>query len=137
MYLGQEKVDPHMRKIVESLGGRLTELELFVQRLKMNMEPTGTSSGTQFNSVGWCLNPNILVAAFEDIVQRNVVEIRKYGFNEGAENELEDVKVEWTGIQFWQIVKALAESKSVSVDWHVWRMNDSCVAYWIDQLWWA
>lgn len=52
MYLGQEKVDPHMRKIVESLGGRLTELELFVQRLKMNMEPTGTSSGTQFNSVG-------------------------------------------------------------------------------------
>ena len=71
--------------------------------------------------VGWCkiypwhslLNPN-RVAAFEDIVQRNVVEIRKYGFNEGAENELEDVKVEWTGIQFWQIVKALSESKSVS-----------------------
>ncbi|CDH60396.1 rna12 protein [Lichtheimia corymbifera JMRC:FSU:9682] len=97
--LGQEKVDPDLRKIVESLGGRLTELELFVQRLKMNMEPA---------------------AAFEDIVQRNVVEIRKYGFNEGAENELEDVKVEWTGIQFWQIVKALTESKSINYDELKW-----------------
>lgn len=67
-------------------------------------------------------------------MQRNVVEIRKYGFNEGAENELEDVKVEWTGIQFWQIVKALTESKSVS-DFDGWALffvriiNDSCVVF--------
>lgn len=40
-------MDPDLRKIVESLGGRLTELELFVQRLKMNMEPAGKSSGAQ------------------------------------------------------------------------------------------
>lgn len=113
------------------------------------MEPTGKSSGAQLIVCGvmqdiyprhLLLNPIYFVAAFEDIVQRNVVEIRKYGFNEGAENELEDVKVEWTGIQFWQIVKALSESKSVSdFDGSLRSItdNDSCVVYWIDQLWWA
>ncbi|KAI9322119.1 RNA12 protein-domain-containing protein [Dichotomocladium elegans] len=91
--MGVERVEPILNTIAEALGGRLNELELLVQRLKMNMDPE---------------------AAFEDIVQRNVVEIRKYGFNDGAENELENTKFEWTPIQYWQVAKALATAKSIN-----------------------
>lgn len=50
--------------------------------------------------------------ALDDIVQRNMIEIRKYGFGE----ELTDSEgLNWTGIQFWQVVKQLANSNMVSI----------------------
>lgn len=52
------------------------------------------------------------IAAFDDIVSRNVVEIRKYGFNEASEED--DHSLPWLPIQFWEIVKGLANMKSVS-----------------------
>lgn len=47
----------------------------------------------------------------DDIVQRNMIEIRKYGFGE----ELQDSdELSWSGIQFWQVVKQLANENIVS-----------------------
>jgi hypothetical protein len=47
----------------------------------------------------------------DDIVQRNMIEIRKYGFGE----ELQDSDdLGWSGIQFWQVVKQLATENIVS-----------------------
>lgn len=89
---GKEYVDEDLHQIVIDLGGRLTELELLIQKMKMNMNPK---------------------AAFEDIVQRNVVEIRKYGFKEAVETD-DKYSPQWSAIQFWEIVKGLASSKSVS-----------------------
>lgn len=55
---------------------------------------------------------NFSADALDDIVQRNMIEIRKYGFGE----ELTDSEgLNWTGIQFWQVVKQLANSNIVSI----------------------
>jgi hypothetical protein len=45
-----------------------------------------------------------MIAAFEEIVTRTLIEIRKYGF---------DNTFEWTPIQFWTVVKQLNEKPSV------------------------
>jgi hypothetical protein len=39
-----------------------------------------------------------------------MIEIRKYGFGE----DLNDTDLSWTGIQFWQVVKQLATTNTVS-----------------------
>ncbi|KAI8145832.1 RNA12 protein-domain-containing protein [Fennellomyces sp. T-0311] len=91
--LGTKDLDEKLHACVVALGGRLTELELLVQKLKMKMDPQD---------------------ALEDIVNRTVVEIRKYGFNETA--DIEEHQMEWSAIQFWEIVKCLAQNKSVNFD---------------------
>ncbi|CAO3589006.1 unnamed protein product [Absidia cylindrospora] len=96
-HLGEEQITDELYDIVEALGGRLNELELFVQKLKMNIPPK---------------------TAFEDIVQRNVIEIRKYGFGEMVDDEEYDL--DWSVIQFWQIVKKLTEVKSLNYDELKW-----------------
>jgi hypothetical protein len=40
-----------------------------------------------------------------------MIEIRKYGFGEDL-NDTDDLS--WTGIQFWQVVKQLATTNTVS-----------------------
>ncbi|KAI8390823.1 RNA12 protein-domain-containing protein [Radiomyces spectabilis] len=94
--LGLEKVDENLHDIVAALGGRLTELELLVQKMKMNMDAQ---------------------SAFDDIVQRNVIEIRKYGFGESG---VDDNRMEWSPIQFWDIVKRLTKAKSINYDELKW-----------------
>lgn len=37
--LGADTSDPNVEKVVAKLGGRLTELELLVQKMKMNIDP--------------------------------------------------------------------------------------------------
>lgn len=51
------------------------------------------------------------IAAFEDIVTRNLIEIRKYGFGDSSD---ETNKLEWSSTQFWTIVKLLTNKMSVS-----------------------
>lgn len=51
-----------------------------------------------------------IIAAFEDIVSRNLIEIRKYGFGDSYET---DSKLGWTPTQFWAIVKLLTNKMSV------------------------
>ena len=53
-----------------------------------------------------------MAAAFEDIVTRNLIEIRKYGFGDSS---YESSKLEWSSTQFWTIVKLLTNNMSVSV----------------------
>ncbi|KAI8372407.1 RNA12 protein-domain-containing protein [Blakeslea trispora] len=94
--LDSEEEDPELPKVVSALGGRLTELELLVQKMKMKMDAK---------------------TAFEDIVARNLIEIRKYGFGDSTES---DSKLEWTAPQFWTVVKLLSEKKSVNYDELKW-----------------
>ncbi|OBZ89957.1 Mitochondrial escape protein 2 [Choanephora cucurbitarum] len=94
--LDSEIDDPELPKVVSALGGRLTELELLVQKMKMNMDAK---------------------TAFEDIVARNLIEIRKYGFGDSTEC---DSKLEWTAPQFWTIVKLLSEKKHINYDELKW-----------------
>ncbi|KAF7727906.1 mitochondrial escape protein 2 [Apophysomyces ossiformis] len=88
-----DTVDERLHDIVSALGGRLTELELLVSKMKMNMDAQ---------------------VAFEDIIQRNLVEIRKYGFGDALDSE--QGGMEWSPIQFWEIIKRLAVSKSINYD---------------------
>lgn len=105
--LGEDVDDPHFPEIISAIGGRLTELEVLVQKMKMHMDAQGNGE----KKVRYrCFNLNSVVAAFEDIITRNLIEIRKYGFGDSSND---NNKIEWTPIQFWTIVKLLAEKKSV------------------------
>lgn len=94
--LGSEVDDPNLHAVVSALGGRLTELELLVQKMKMNMDAE---------------------TAFDDIVTRNLVEIRKYGF---GDTSTDDSKPEWTSTQFWTIVKQLVNQVCINYDELKW-----------------
>ncbi|GAA5796012.1 RNA12 protein-domain-containing protein [Helicostylum pulchrum] len=94
--LGNEVDDPELPDVVAALGGRLTELELLVQKMKMKMDAQ---------------------TAFEDIVTRNLIEIRKYGFGDSWD---EDKKMEWSSIQFWTIVKLLTNNMCINYDELKW-----------------
>ncbi|GAN06144.1 exonuclease [Mucor ambiguus] len=94
--LGSEVQDPGLHEVVAALGGRLTELELLVQKMKMKMDAQ---------------------TAFEDIVTRNLIEIRKYGFGDSSD---ESNKLEWSSTQFWTIVKLLTNKMSINYDELKW-----------------
>ncbi|KAI9283364.1 RNA12 protein-domain-containing protein [Sporodiniella umbellata] len=95
--LGKDVDDPSFPEIIKAIGGRLTELEVLVQKMKMHMDAQ---------------------SAFEDIVTRNLIEIRKYGFGDSS---VDDNKIKWTPIQFWTVVKLLAEKKSINYDQLKWN----------------
>ncbi|KAG1501423.1 hypothetical protein G6F47_003208 [Rhizopus delemar] len=95
--LGEEVDDPKLPEAISALGGRLTELEVLVQKMKMNIDAQ---------------------SAFEDIITRNLIEIRKYGFGDSSS---ENHQLEWTPIQFWAIVKLLAEKPSINYDELKWQ----------------
>ncbi|KAI8090206.1 RNA12 protein-domain-containing protein [Gilbertella persicaria] len=97
--LGSEVEDPELPRIVSALGGRLTELELLVQKMKMKMDAC---------------------TAFEDIVARNLIEIRKYGFGDSSDDS---TKLDWTAHQFWTIVKLLTQKKSINYDEIKWSSS--------------
>ncbi|KAI9470931.1 MAG: RNA12 protein-domain-containing protein [Benjaminiella poitrasii] len=94
--LGSEVHDPELQDVVAALGGRLTELELLVQKMKMKMDPR---------------------TAFEDIVTRNLIEIRKYGFGDSSDDSY---KMEWSATQFWTVVKLLTNNTSINYDELKW-----------------
>ncbi|KAG0371719.1 mitochondrial escape protein 2, partial [Mortierella sp. AD032] len=77
---------------VKTIGGRLTDLELFVQKVKSGMGPED---------------------AVHDILGRSVVEVRKNAFDfDTAEKKT----LGWTPIQFWTVMKQLAAHDVVSFD---------------------
>ncbi|KAK3840752.1 MAG: RNA12 protein-domain-containing protein [Linnemannia gamsii] len=77
---------------VKTIGGRLTDLELFVQKVKSGMGPED---------------------AMHDILGRSVVEVRKNAFDfDTAEKKT----LGWTPIQFWTVMKQLAAHDVVSFD---------------------
>lgn len=95
--LGSDVDDPNLHAVVSALGGRLTELELLVQKMKMDMDAE---------------------TAFDDIVLRNLIEIRKYGFGDTATDD--SSKPDWTSTQFWTIVKQLSKNISINYDELKW-----------------
>ncbi|KAG0334793.1 mitochondrial escape protein 2 [Podila horticola] len=84
---------PQLIQSVKTIGGRLTDLELFVQKVKTGMSPQD---------------------AVHDILSRAVVEIRKNAFD--LDRNDKDKTVGWTPIQFWAVMKQLATYDSVNFD---------------------
>ncbi|KAJ1725591.1 mitochondrial escape protein 2 [Coemansia erecta] len=82
------------------LGGRLEDLQLFVQKVQ-----TGES----------------VSAALEDIIQRSITEIRKYAF--ANDSEVGQYEHTWTPEQFWYLLTELARDGSVEYD----RMHSSAL----------
>ncbi|KJE93910.1 hypothetical protein CAOG_04628 [Capsaspora owczarzaki ATCC 30864] len=78
---------------VAYLGGRLTDLQLLVQKVKAGMTAR---------------------EAVSDIVQRAIVEVRKYGLAE----EISDANpsMVWSRVQLWYVIQLLAQSEDVSFD---------------------
>ncbi|KAF9326844.1 mitochondrial escape protein 2 [Podila minutissima] len=84
---------PQLMQSVKTIGGRLTDLELFVQKVKTGMSPQD---------------------AVYDILSRAVIEIRKNAFD--LDRNDKDKTVGWTPIQFWAVMKELATHDSVNFD---------------------
>ncbi|KAJ1796532.1 mitochondrial escape protein 2, partial [Coemansia sp. RSA 2599] len=82
------------------LGGRLEDLQLFVQKVQSGESPA---------------------AALEDIVQRSITEIRKYAF--ANDSEVGQCEHTWTPEQFWYLLTELAHHDSVEYD----RMRNSAL----------
>ncbi|KAI7833375.1 RNA12 protein-domain-containing protein [Kickxella alabastrina] len=80
------------------LGGRLEDLQLFVQKVK---------AGENINS------------ALEDIIQRSITDIRKYAF--ANDSEVGQCEHTWSPEQFWYVLSELARNESVEYD----RMRNS------------
>ncbi|KAJ1958326.1 mitochondrial escape protein 2, partial [Linderina pennispora] len=78
---------------VDILGGRLEDLEVFVQKVKAGESIDGS---------------------LEDIIQRSITEIRKYAFSGDA--EVGQYEHTWSPEQFWYLLTELARNGSVSYD---------------------
>ncbi|KAI9204123.1 RNA12 protein-domain-containing protein [Polychytrium aggregatum] len=81
-----------LQTCVESLGGRLKDLELFIQKIHAGATPT---------------------AAFNDIVMKSVAEVRRIGTGEEDENRS---LLPWTPVQFWKIVQVLSKVEEAPFD---------------------
>lgn len=77
---------------VKELGGRLTDLEILVQKIKAGTTPAD---------------------AVNDIVTRSIAEIRKVGFGDDAE---EATKIPWKPEQCWKVIQLLSKYEEVGID---------------------
>ncbi|KAG0369921.1 mitochondrial escape protein 2 [Gamsiella multidivaricata] len=83
---------PDLIKSVQTIGGRLTDLELFVQKIKSGLSPED---------------------AVNDIRGRAVVEVRKSAFDFDS---TDGRTLSWTPIQFWAVMKQLAAGEAANFD---------------------
>lgn len=83
---------PNITEPVSTIGGRLTDLELFVQKVKSGLDPNDAKN---------------------EILGRAVIEVRKsaFDFETGDRKSLS-----WTPIQFWAVMKPLATVEAISYD---------------------
>ena len=81
--------DPKMKVVLDLLGGRLTDLELLVQKIRAGSSIQG---------------------AFQDILFRNLSEIRKNGFGD----DMVDAKsLGWSIPALWTLIEKLADKGEV------------------------
>ncbi|CAO3568100.1 unnamed protein product [Mortierella alpina] len=83
---------PDLIESVQTIGGRLTDLELFVQKVKSGMGPED---------------------AVHDILGRAVIEVRKSAFDFDS---TDGRTLTWTPIQFCAVMKQLANSELANFD---------------------
>lgn len=96
-----EKEKFHVSELIHVLGGRLSDLQYLVSKVK---------SGASVRD------------ALEDLLNRAEIEVRRRGLfeqsllgaNAGAEEVLK--KSGWTQFQFWLVMKEISKSESVSYD---------------------
>ncbi|KAJ3086849.1 mitochondrial escape protein 2 [Quaeritorhiza haematococci] len=81
-----------LRPCVEGLGGRRTDLQTLIQKIKAGSSPRD---------------------AFNDIVLRSITEIRKVGMGEDQEDAK---RIPWSVVQFWKVVQLLAKYEEVNYD---------------------
>ncbi|KAJ3286085.1 mitochondrial escape protein 2 [Borealophlyctis nickersoniae] len=90
--MGKLEFGDDLLRCVEAIGGRLTDLELLIQKMNAGMSP---------------------IDAFNDLVLRTVTEIRKIGLNEDQRDQGNYV---WSAVQFWKIVQLLSKTDEISYD---------------------
>ncbi|KAF9115099.1 mitochondrial escape protein 2 [Mortierella sp. AM989] len=83
---------PDLIEPIQTIGGRLTDLQLFVQKIKSGRKPED---------------------AVLDIKARAVVEVRKGAFDFDSED---DRILGWTPLQFWTVMKRLASGDPANFD---------------------
>lgn len=88
--LGLESITEETSQFIQTLGGRRTDLELFIQKIR-----SGSTSSE----------------AFSEIVLKSVSEIRKLGLGEGEVRN--DTKLPWDPVQYWLLVELLAKYELV------------------------
>lgn len=97
--------------LVEKIGGRMIDLETVSMP---GLHPTGKKMLTTSPSpqlVYKVRTGMTLSEAVDDIINRNVIELRKSAFGDDSE----DAKsLPWTRAQAWKVVSALAEKGEVS-----------------------
>jgi hypothetical protein len=81
-----------LRGYISALGGRRTDLELFIQKIK-----AGSTSENAFN----------------EIVSKSVSELRKTGL---GEEDIAGKKAPWTPAQFWKVIQQLSKYEMVDYD---------------------
>ncbi|KAI8909477.1 RNA12 protein-domain-containing protein [Powellomyces hirtus] len=95
-----------LKRCIDGLGGRLTDLELLIQKIRAGMSPED---------------------AYQEIVVRAINEVRKLGLGEDAIAHPSPTtpvvstlgggnKNTWTPIQFWKIVQLLTKHDEISYD---------------------
>jgi hypothetical protein len=97
--LGEENVanaGPEVSKVLQTLGGRLEDLNNFIGLVKAH--PRVRS--------GQGLTPAVIGEALESMIERSALDIRKSGFGIGAE----DQKLPWTPEQLYSIIKKFTEN---------------------------
>ncbi|KAJ2849584.1 mitochondrial escape protein 2 [Coemansia brasiliensis] len=88
-----ESVNESIAHAATVLGGRLEDLQLFVQKVRAG------ESGA---------------AALESIVQRAITEVRKYAFSD--DSEVGQCEHTWTPEQFWFLLTELAQRSEIEYD---------------------
>jgi len=81
-----EKVAIEMKSCVEGLGGRITELQQLIQKIKAGSKPQD---------------------AYEEIVSKSMTDVRKIGNEPNSR---------WTQPQFWKVCQLLAKTDEVCYD---------------------
>ncbi|KAI8927463.1 RNA12 protein-domain-containing protein [Entophlyctis helioformis] len=84
-----------LRPMLDVLGGRLHDLDLFVQKVKAGQEPEN---------------------AFKDMVHRSITELRKIGLGEDTDPATTAATHPWSPVQFWKIVSTLSAAPTVPFD---------------------
>jgi hypothetical protein len=98
---------------IQALGGRFNELEILVQKMDLGISPHGKQLSVSLPLSLFSLACLLFLVAFQEIVQRNVIEVRQYGFGEMVDDV--DYNLDWSVIQFWSIVKRLCQATIVSL----------------------